>query len=376
MDSWINGVRIGKGSNGISTNTAYGQMVLDDNTSGTGNTATGAYSLVRNTSGSNNSSFGAYAQQFCTSGASNAAFGSLALNLNNGSYNTAVGSRALLRNSSGANNVGVGYAAGELQANGTALSTTNNSIYLGANTKGKDNSDSNSIVIGYGAVSEGANTTVIGNASTTNTHLFGTVRASSFSVAGSPVLTQASATSAGFVNSSDLWEQVSAQLASNAVSLAGGNAYGSFSTAITLGSAYGESSTAMSGGVATGYYSLASGVGAVAASYSSASFGRYTDNRVGSPYSWVETDPLLLVGNGTGNAAGETSNAITTLKNGQTTLTNKAWKSDPAVELTDSNSQGEGLVVEGHTRLTGNTILEGKVIIEQPQGDISMGNYQ
>ena len=120
-DSWINGVRIGKGSNGISTNTAYGQMALDDNTSGASNTTTGAYSLAKNTTGSNNSSYGAYALQFGTTGLSNAAFGSLALNFNNGNYNTAVGSRALLRKNYGANNVGVGYSAGEFQANGPFL---------------------------------------------------------------------------------------------------------------------------------------------------------------------------------------------------------------------------------------------------------------
>jgi hypothetical protein len=71
------------------------------------------------------------------------------------------------------------------------------------------------------------------------------------------------------------------------------------------------------------------------------------------------------------------SNAITTLKNGQTTLTNKAWlnrdsgisaTADPSSATTDSG--GEALVVEGHTR------LKGKVTIEEPQGDISMGIYQ
>lgn len=165
-------------------------MVLDDNTSGTNNTSTGAYSLVRNTSGSNNSSFGAYALQFSTTGTSNAAFGSLALNLNNGSYNTAVGSRALLRKSSGSNNVGIGYTAGELQENGTFLTTASNSIYLGANTRGKDNNDNNSIVIGYGAVGEGANTTVIGNASTTHTRIYGETKTQSLRVTGQVIIEQ------------------------------------------------------------------------------------------------------------------------------------------------------------------------------------------
>ena len=83
---------------------------------------------------------------------------------------------------------------------------------------------------------------------------------------------------------------------------------------------------------------------------------------------------MLEVGNGNPNAATfETSNAITTLKNGQTTLTNKAWKANPSAPLADpdptTDSGGNALVVEGHT------VLKGKVVIEQVQGDISMGIY-
>jgi hypothetical protein len=67
------------------------------------------------------------------------------------------------------------------------------------------------------------------------------------------------------------------------------------------------------------------------------------------------------------------SNAISTLKNGQTTLTNKAWLANAETPMADpdslTDSGGEALVVEGHTR------LRGKVIIEQAQGDISMGIY-
>lgn len=68
--------------------------------------------------------------------------------------------------------------------------------------------------------------------------------------------------------------------------------------------------------------------------------------------------------------------SITTLKNGQATLTKKAWlnrggasaTADPSSSTADGD--GEALVVEGHTR------LKGKVIIEEAQGDISMGIYQ
>jgi hypothetical protein len=83
----------------------------------------------------------------------------------------------------------------------------------------------------------------------------------------------------------------------------------------------------------------------------------------------VDTDPLFLIGNG--SSASLTSNAIETLKNGRTTLKNKEWSSgSPLAEpATPTSSNGYALVVDGHTR------LRGKVIIEEPQGDISMGIY-
>ena len=89
----------------------------------------------------------------------------------------------------------------------------------------------------------------------------------------------------------------------------------------------------------------------------------------------MESDPLFEVGNGSAPRGGQEppsttrSNAITTLKNGQTTLTNKAWKADPNVAPTEDNSYGRALVVEG------NTVLNGNVTIAVPQGDISMGIY-
>lgn len=162
--------------------------------------------------------------------------------------------------------------------------------------------------------------------------------------------------------------------------MSSGYAYGDMSTAMSASNAVGDYSTALSNGTASGMYSMAAGFIATATSYTSASFGRY-NKTWGSATAWVETDPLLLVGNGTGESALLTSNAITTLKNGQTMLTNKAWKADNNVAPTTANSNAEALVVEGHarlagnTRLLGNTTLEGKVIITVPQGDISMGIY-
>lgn len=163
--------------------------------------------------------------------------------------------------------------------------------------------------------------------------------------------------------------------------------------------AYGDYSAAIGGygNNAAGIYSYALGNMAEAWSNDSLVYGYYTaassdfsialgsknlgSGSYGGNDGWLEDAVLFELGNGTPNGydwyRGDLSNAITTLKNGQTTLTNKAWfnrdsstppTADPSSATTDSD--GEALVVEGHTR------LKGKVTIEQPQGDISMGIYQ
>jgi len=108
------------------------------------------------------------------SGTGNAILGGNSNSVNTGNYNTLIGWEALYNKVAGANNVAVGADAGYYQADGsTTLTTTSNSIYIGTLCRGFNNSDSNSIVIGYQAIGKGANTTVIGNTSTSTTYLYG-----------------------------------------------------------------------------------------------------------------------------------------------------------------------------------------------------------
>lgn len=93
------------------------------------------------------------------------------------------------------------------------------------------------------------------------------------------------------------------------------------------------------------------------------------NNEIESSSSSYEGDgAAFVVGNG---VFGTRSNAIETLKNGETTLINKAW--NPAAPLVvpaaADSADGRALVVSGHT------LLKGQVIIAEPQGDISMGDY-
>lgn len=145
-------------------------------------------------------------------------------------------------------------------------------------------------------------------------------------------------------------------------------------------SAQGQSS------MASGDYSRALGAGANASAMASTAIGlavkaqsigevvvgisNLTDPSPATG-SWVGSDAVFRVGNGLG---AERSDAITTRKHGETTLTNKFWKTNSANPLGDpvhtDDAGGSALVVDGHTT------LNGKVTISAPQGDISMGIYQ
>lgn len=75
---------------------------------------------------------------------------------------------------------------------------------------------------------------------------------------------------------------------------------------------------AISTGVSTkakGDYSFASGVQTIAKSYNSFIAGRYNDTTSVSSTSWIETDPIFIVGNGSAN--NDRKNAMTLLKSGK-----------------------------------------------------------
>lgn len=370
-DSYINGIRIGRGRGNSAYNTAFGNGALQNNTSGFYNTAYGFYALLFNNCGSGNTASGTYALYGNYNGNYNTAVGNYALLSNsNVWHNTAVGFNTLRYNYSGGSNVAIGSNAGTYQLNGASLSYASNSIYLGANTRGFLNGDQNSIVIGYNGLGEGSNTTVIGNYNTLKTHLYGTVVAKAITINSVPVMT---ATHGG-----------NNVLSGGALMAIGTQTKATAGNAIAMGlatQATGSSAAAL-GGVgnqALGLASVAAGYWTKAATMHSVALGALNLGTGTGAQTWVETEPLFELGNGMDASTdfdfpnSSRSNAITTLKNGRTTLTNKEWKAHADAPLADpdgdTDSGGEALVVEGHTRLMG------KVVIEQAQGDISMGIY-
>jgi hypothetical protein len=130
--------------------------------------------------------------------------------------------------------------------------------------------------------------------------------------------------------------------------------------------------------VASGFASNAIGFGTSAKAALETAVGSYNlESNTLTPSS-SNLDGAFRVGNG---MTTKRSDAMTVLMNGQTTLTNKEWKvatvaspGSAAASLgnpaSTTDSDGNALVVDGHT------VLNGKVTIAVPQGDISMGIYQ
>jgi hypothetical protein len=110
-DLKVNGLTVGRGAGGISSNTAIGLNALNSNT-GRLNTAIGVSALYSNISGEFNTSNGYEALYWNTTGSLNTAIGVSALYNNiSGSSNIANGSFALYSNTTGYNNTGIGWAA-------------------------------------------------------------------------------------------------------------------------------------------------------------------------------------------------------------------------------------------------------------------------
>ena len=141
-DIEVNGVDVGRGSGGVSSNTAVGTSALFTNTTGSANTGVGLNALYYVTTGSNNTGVGNKTLQQ-TTGDNNTAVGSNALYTNNaGSDNTAVGYLSLYYNQSGNNNTAIGrYSLVD-------VTTGNNNIGIGYTAGDDITTGSNNTIIG------------------------------------------------------------------------------------------------------------------------------------------------------------------------------------------------------------------------------------
>ena len=93
-----------------------------------------------------------------------------------GNYNTGIGNQALYSNTIGSNNTAVGFAAGNLISGTTSGATqSNNSVFIGYDTRPQTSLQTNQIVIGYGATGSGSNSVTLGASTITKTQLRGTI---------------------------------------------------------------------------------------------------------------------------------------------------------------------------------------------------------
>ncbi len=181
-------------------NTAVGNFTLDANTTAVNSNAFG-FNALRASNANNNNAFGVNALRFNTTGVSNSAFGSNALRENIdgsnnsafglsslqealGANNSAFGRLALRRLINGNNNVAVGNNAGSLNEDDSFLTDVANSVFIGNVARSQANGQNNQIVIGNGAIGNGANTVTIGNDAISSTFLQGTVNATDMDITG------------------------------------------------------------------------------------------------------------------------------------------------------------------------------------------------
>ena len=112
---------------------------------------------------------------FNTTGYQNSSYGYASLYSNTtGITNSTLGVYSLRFSITGNNNTAVGYNSGTYIANGSTHNTTSDySVYLGADTKALTDDGQNEIVIGYNAIGNGSNTATIGDTSLLRTYLTG-----------------------------------------------------------------------------------------------------------------------------------------------------------------------------------------------------------
>ena len=138
-DATINGQTVGKGTNGVSGNTAFGVSALAGANSGSGlNTAVGYQALLANTTGVGGVALGYAALTANTTGNWNIGIGINALIGNTtGANNVAIGQNALQANTTASNNTAVGYQAG--YTNSTNVNFTGLGYRAGYSSTADDN---------------------------------------------------------------------------------------------------------------------------------------------------------------------------------------------------------------------------------------------
>jgi hypothetical protein len=154
-------------------NTGLGVRALQRNTTGYSNVAIGFGALEFQTTGQRNVGIGTNALNSVVSGTDNFGIGAFALQFTTGNKNVAIGSQVMYENTSGSSNIAFGLDAGRRISAGGANQTSNQSIFIGEDTRASAAANTNEMVFGHTAIGQGSNTVTLGNSSITKTFLRG-----------------------------------------------------------------------------------------------------------------------------------------------------------------------------------------------------------
>jgi hypothetical protein len=178
------------------------------------------------TTGGINTLLGTSAGTSITTGAINTIVGNQAgLLLSTGNYNSFLGVQAGRQTTTGEQNTYIGWEAGYNNINGvrnvaigkssakfiadniTANTGSTNSVYIGANTKSYNSNQDQETVVGFDAVGDGSNTTVIGNINNKSIRLNGKIIIGSGSSVGTLNLSSGlgTITSTSITTNSIIW---------------------------------------------------------------------------------------------------------------------------------------------------------------------------
>lgn len=332
-------------------NISLGWQSMVANTTGQQNVAVGRQSLSANTTGALNTAIGDAALDFNTTGIRNVAVGSNALVVNTtGQSNVALGPDALNANVSGNENVAIGYEAGD-------RSTGNGNVYLGAYS-GHLNTASNRLFIETD-ITEAATPLIYGEFDNDVLRTYGELQVGNPTGTGyalpttdgtaGQVLQTDGAGQLAFATAADTDTQNTLDGAydeggagagrvitadTGALSIQGADGIevtGTFGSGATIGTPgagtrmfFNPNTASFRAGNVNGTqwdetnlgdFSAAFNINTTAQAYATTVFGRW-NVLGGTTDSWVSSEPLFIVGNGTNNA--NRSNAFIVEKDGRT----------------------------------------------------------
>jgi hypothetical protein len=181
------GINSGQSTTIGESNSFFGRDAGISLISGNSNSFFGRSAGVSLISGDSNSFFGRDSGRSTTTGGNNSFFGVDSGRSNTtGNNNSFFGLQAGINQTTGSLNVMLGRDAGRFIGDGSNLTVSDNSIFIGFDARANSNSQTNQIVIGHTAIGAGSNTATLGNTSIVDTILRGRINLQQYATGSRP----------------------------------------------------------------------------------------------------------------------------------------------------------------------------------------------